>query len=312
MSGAIPEPLGRLGKLESLRLSHNQLTSSIPAALVRLSSLEELDLSDNRLTGDIPAGLWTRQRLRSLDLSRNQLSGTIPAELGFSDHLTDLDLSENRLTGTIPAGLGFLPLLRTLRLHANQLTGELPPTLAALPVPLRLPGRQPRSDRLCASGALVGVAGPRGRQSLAARMRAAALRERCRGGRRSGQPRPRRRLLHPARGAGHTRGPLRPLNWDAATPITEWEGRHRQWAAGAHDDTESARPRASAGVAGTAVSRAASRRSWAVCPHCSLCGLTATVLSARFRWNWAHCSTWRSCGCMTASCRAQSRHRWRS
>ena len=56
MRGAIPEKIGQLQKLESLDLSHNQLSGEIPTSLADISFLGYLDLSNNHLSGRIPIG----------------------------------------------------------------------------------------------------------------------------------------------------------------------------------------------------------------------------------------------------------------
>ncbi|RVX12856.1 Serine/threonine-protein kinase BRI1-like 1 [Vitis vinifera] len=48
--------LGDLENLESLDLSHNQLSGSIPPTLTKLQQLTTFDVSNNQLTGQIPIG----------------------------------------------------------------------------------------------------------------------------------------------------------------------------------------------------------------------------------------------------------------
>jgi len=67
----------RLGKLENLDLSFNQLNSSILSILSGLSSLiKSLDLSFNKLNSSIFPSLTGFSSLKSLDLSGNQLTGS--------------------------------------------------------------------------------------------------------------------------------------------------------------------------------------------------------------------------------------------
>lgn len=79
--------------LETLDISHNQLTGTMPAEIRQLTSLRELDASDNKLTG-VPAEIGQLTNLEVLDLSNNQLTG-LPHELGNLSKLTVLDLSGN-------------------------------------------------------------------------------------------------------------------------------------------------------------------------------------------------------------------------
>lgn len=50
----IPQSFGDLEKVESLDLSHNNLTGEIPKTLSKLSELNTLDLRNNKLKGRIP------------------------------------------------------------------------------------------------------------------------------------------------------------------------------------------------------------------------------------------------------------------
>ena len=132
LHGAIPVVVGRLGKLESLRLRTNNLTGPIPTDLAQLLDLRELDLSDNRLTGPIPESLGQLAQLRSLSMSSNDLTGPIPSILGQLADLETLNLGDNDLSGPIPAELGQLRNLRWLSLHRNRLSGQIPAEIGEL------------------------------------------------------------------------------------------------------------------------------------------------------------------------------------
>ena len=114
MTGPIPPELGKLTKLELLRLSNNGLTGPIPPELGQLTQLTSLDLSGNGLTGPIPPELGKLTKLEFLRLSNNGLTGPIPPELGKLTKLRDLDLSNNEWTGCVPKTLArwvdFLPV----------------------------------------------------------------------------------------------------------------------------------------------------------------------------------------------------------
>ncbi|KVH90833.1 Leucine rich repeat 4 [Cynara cardunculus var. scolymus] len=47
---------GNLENIESMDLSHNNISGSIPQSLEKLDGLRILDVSNNRLTGKIPMG----------------------------------------------------------------------------------------------------------------------------------------------------------------------------------------------------------------------------------------------------------------
>ncbi len=147
----------------------------------------------------------------------------IAVELGLLRRLEYLDLSENRLTGHIPAALGFPSRLGTLLLHENQLTGELPPTLAALPVhSLSLGGNAGLTgcvpqvllwawwDSAEDDSSLLECAPPPCENGLVVL-----------GGRANRGLVPDCSILLAAR---DTLAGDATLNWDADTPITEWEG----------------------------------------------------------------------------------------
>ena len=89
----MPECVGSLARLQSLTLSHNNITV-LPIGLGRLTALQCLDVRGNQLD-------------------------VLPAELGQLTSLCELDASENSLAA-VPASLGHLTSLRTLLLDKNR------------------------------------------------------------------------------------------------------------------------------------------------------------------------------------------------
>ncbi|KAK1552015.1 hypothetical protein Q3G72_008911 [Acer saccharum] len=83
ISGDIPEEIGNLNKLMTLRLANNQLTGPIPVTFKRLQKLQGLSLENNKLEGSIPNDLCHLNRLVILYLDNNKLSGSIPPCLGM-------------------------------------------------------------------------------------------------------------------------------------------------------------------------------------------------------------------------------------
>ena len=142
LSGAIPEELGNLGKLENLYLINTYLTGEIPPELGNLANLRDLrlisnpwrsSLTTNALTGEIPAELGNLGKLEVLWIEKQRLTGGIPAELGNLGKLKVLQIERNPLLGgEIPAELSNLSNLTNLRLKVNNLTGEIPPELGDL------------------------------------------------------------------------------------------------------------------------------------------------------------------------------------
>ncbi len=132
LTGSIPEELGNLTNLKSLDLSWNHLTGSIPGGLSNLINLQSLDLSSNGLSGGVLPELSHLTNLQTLDLHGNPLEASLPPQFGNLVKLQSLDLSYTRLTGSIPSELANLTSLQTLNLGNNQLTGSIPPELANL------------------------------------------------------------------------------------------------------------------------------------------------------------------------------------
>ncbi|PQQ18221.1 putative leucine-rich repeat receptor-like protein kinase [Prunus yedoensis var. nudiflora] len=155
LSGAIPESIGKLSKLEELVLPENKFSGLLPSSLGGLKNLKRLSLYSNRLLGSMPDSFTNLTSLVYLDLHDNSLTGHIPQRIGQLQVLEELDLSSNFLAGNLPPSLanltsisvmcldtnyleGPIPFpsssaqmssLRLLRLHTNHLTGKIPPTL---------------------------------------------------------------------------------------------------------------------------------------------------------------------------------------
>ena len=155
LSGSIPECIGCLTELESLRLGwnqltgglenledliqlkniylySNQLTGSIPENIGNLRALESLNLGSNQLTGSIPESLGNLTALTGLYLGNNQFTGELPESIGNLISLEGLDLSRNQLSGSIPGNIGNLTELEILYLDRNQLTGSIPESIGNL------------------------------------------------------------------------------------------------------------------------------------------------------------------------------------
>lgn len=134
---------GKMGKLEILALSRNELTA-LPDNIGELSELRELDVSMNRLETVPPALGRLGPTLESLSLRLNAISTLSAATIGSLFSLRDLDLSSNQLfelpddfseavnltrvdlhnnkLHKLPEQFGILPKLRSLDLSANRLT----------------------------------------------------------------------------------------------------------------------------------------------------------------------------------------------
>ncbi|KAH9361919.1 hypothetical protein HPB48_003672 [Haemaphysalis longicornis] len=97
---ALPEALGRLPALESLRLAANAIAHIAPAALQALHALRRLDLRANCVQGVVDlSGL---QNLQSLDVSWNKID---ELRLPTTNRLRQLDCSRNCLRElSLPGG----------------------------------------------------------------------------------------------------------------------------------------------------------------------------------------------------------------
>ncbi|EOA34826.1 hypothetical protein CARUB_v10022404mg [Capsella rubella] len=88
LSEVIPETLlthlGDLVQLLALNLSHNNLSGVIPESFSRLGNMESLDLSFNQIQGRIPPQLTDVSSLAVFNFSYNNLSGVIPQGRQFN------------------------------------------------------------------------------------------------------------------------------------------------------------------------------------------------------------------------------------
>ncbi len=143
LTGLLPPSIGRLGNLRVLLIEGSVIggggiTGQIPLGVASLSNLEVLHLGGNKLNGAIPSGLGNLSKLRTLNLSKNELTGQIPVSLTRLSALQRLHLEENRLSGWIPLEVANLTSLLALHLNDNQLEGFIPAFLPSTLVDLEL------------------------------------------------------------------------------------------------------------------------------------------------------------------------------
>ncbi|XP_054817676.1 receptor-like protein 9DC3 [Prosopis cineraria] len=108
------------GSLETLDLSHNNLTS---AEHLSMRNFYFLDLSFNMLQGDLPIPSFS---IHFFLVPNNKLSGHISSSFCNASSLEILNLSHNNLSGHIPKCLVTLPYLKTLDLQMNKFVGTIP------------------------------------------------------------------------------------------------------------------------------------------------------------------------------------------
>ncbi|CAL9007165.1 unnamed protein product [Prunus brigantina] len=157
LSGRIPESIGQMSKLETIRFGWNSLEGVISEThFSKLSKLSVLSLSSNSLLlnfsfdwippfqlrtielksckmSSFPKWLQTQKNYTWLDISDAGISDTIPSWFwDLSQKLEFMDISHNQLRGTVGnIRLEFAP---SLNLSWNQLEGPIPSILSTVPV----------------------------------------------------------------------------------------------------------------------------------------------------------------------------------
>lgn len=127
IKGQLPQAVGQMLSLVSLRLEHNELTGEIPANFSNLKNLQYLYLSDNKLSGSLP-DMSAMTKLSTLSIMRNELSGNVPefGKNGLLIALKTIELSGNKLKGELTENLRYLTMLEGLYLSSNLIEGSLP------------------------------------------------------------------------------------------------------------------------------------------------------------------------------------------
>ncbi|XP_024175329.2 MDIS1-interacting receptor like kinase 2 [Rosa chinensis] len=129
LSGRIPQEIGFLINLHTLKLNKNQLNGSIPQEIGQLKSLLVLSLIENRLTGPLPLSIGNLSKLEVLYIRDNQVSGSIPHVLGNLKNLVVLRIARNNLTGHLPPNLCQGGRLTNFTANSNRLIGPIPKSL---------------------------------------------------------------------------------------------------------------------------------------------------------------------------------------
>jgi hypothetical protein len=96
LTGAIPQEIGQLRRLDSLNFGMNQLTGGIPNALGELGDLELLTLVGNHLSGLVPDPLIQRWLAGRLDISAETTLLTDVSEIGYESRATALLCARQR------------------------------------------------------------------------------------------------------------------------------------------------------------------------------------------------------------------------
>jgi parallel beta-helix repeat protein len=116
-------------RVDRLILDYNLLSGELPEEIGALNYLETLRLNWNQIGGAIPAGIGNLVRMEDLRIYHNNFTH-LPGEIGNLILLTKLDLSNNKFD-SIPSGVGNLINLKYLWAEGNELT-YIPKTIGML------------------------------------------------------------------------------------------------------------------------------------------------------------------------------------
>jgi len=113
----LPESLGNLEKLVTLKLEDNKL-ESLPSTLGKMADLEEVFAAENFLECLPPSVGWLR-KLHTLNIDENDLED-LPPEIGSCRNMKVLSVHGNKLT-SLPAELGHISRLAVLNVSSNHI-----------------------------------------------------------------------------------------------------------------------------------------------------------------------------------------------
>lgn len=131
LSGSLPESIGMLENLETIRLNENNIGGVLPTTIGGLSNIRVFLLGGNSIGGTIPSEIGLTGG-NTFNFDRNELSGKLPPELFAMETLTALNFEENSLSGTIPTEIGLNPSLNSVNFASNRLTGTIPSEIGSL------------------------------------------------------------------------------------------------------------------------------------------------------------------------------------
>jgi hypothetical protein len=131
ISGSVPESIGALVNVETIRLNDNNIGGTLPTTVGMMTNMRVFLLSGNSIEGSIPKELGLT-RGSTFNFDRNQITGTIPRELFAMGTLTAMNFEENFLTGNIASQIGLNPRLNSLNFARNNLTGKIPTEIGRL------------------------------------------------------------------------------------------------------------------------------------------------------------------------------------
>ncbi|KAK2983458.1 hypothetical protein RJ640_024454, partial [Escallonia rubra] len=140
-TGIVPNSLGNLGLLESLKLRNNNFISepsspylSFITSLTNCTKLRVLEISNNPITGTLPVSIGNLSTsLEVIYATGCRIRGTIPNEISNLSGLFSFSLRRNDLSGSIPSTIKGLQKLQRIHVADNNLRGSIPNDICQLP-----------------------------------------------------------------------------------------------------------------------------------------------------------------------------------
>ena len=153
LTGKIPESIGNLDNLKTLRLEGNRIIGGIPVSIGNLHLIQEIKLNSNNLgcfeyddfngycitycddsngcSGKLPDNLTTLAELEILNLKDNYFT-QIPEGMNNLTKLRKLKLKNNLFQGVLPLEIFDIKTLTWLDVSRNQFTGTIPENINEL------------------------------------------------------------------------------------------------------------------------------------------------------------------------------------
>ena len=123
----LPDEVGDLTELTDFRINGNKLTGAIPEAVFTLPKLQKLYLQNNNVTGELSSKLGDLTELTEFYIDRNtNLGGSIPAAIGQLKKLVSINISKTGIGGAIPQELVGCEALANFMAYETQLSGQVP------------------------------------------------------------------------------------------------------------------------------------------------------------------------------------------
>lgn len=132
LKGGVSESIGLLDSLKDLAITAREITGRLPNEIGDLINLETLRISQSRVFGEIPNSIGKLNKLRQLSIGQTSLEGELPQELGDLGNLEDFILSWGDFTSAYPGQLFNCTKLKTLSTAVTSFYGEFPQGISKL------------------------------------------------------------------------------------------------------------------------------------------------------------------------------------